>query len=168
MERSGAITFKGGPLTLIGSEPEVGAAAPDFRVVDGDLNPVTLSDLKGRATLISVVPSLDTPVCEIQTKRFNEEAAGLGLRVLTVSLDLPFAQGRFCAAHKVEGVQCLSDYQSRSFGEAWGLLIKELCLLARAVFVLDADGKITYKQIVKEVTDQPDYDTALAEARKVA
>ncbi len=168
MERSGAVTFKGNPMTLLGPELNVGDPAPPFQVVNGALEPFTLEDLKGQATLISVVPSLDTPVCETQTKHFNEEAAGLGLRVLTISVDLPFAQKRFCTAHNVEGVQCLSDYQARSFGEAWGLLIKELALLARSVFIVDADGTIAYKELVKEIAEQPDYDAALAAAGKLA
>ena len=168
MERSGIITFKGNAMTLIGPEINVGDAAPAFRVVDGGLQPFTQDDLKGKPALISVVPSLDTGVCEIQTKRFNQDAAGLGVPVYTISLDLPFAQKRFCDAHKVEGVKALSDYQDRSFGENWGVLIKELKLLARSVFVVDADGKITYKEIVGEGTDQPDYNAALDAALEIA
>ncbi|HPB30863.1 MAG TPA: thiol peroxidase [Candidatus Sumerlaeota bacterium] len=165
MERTGVITFKGGSLTLLGKEVKVGDKAPDFTCVNNALQPVSLKDFAGRIVIISAVPSLDTPVCEAQTRRFNEEAARLNAAVLTISMDLPFAQGRFCAAHDIQGVQILSDYQERSFAQAWGLLIKELKLIARAVIIIDKDRRVAYIAIVQEVTSQPDYDRALAAAR---
>jgi len=132
-ERKGIITFQGNPLTLIGAELKVGEKAPDFKVVAGDLSEASLADSKGKTRIISVVPSLDTPVCEVQTKRFNEEAAKLPatVEVITVSMDLPFAQGRFCTTQKTDKVKCLSDHRDASFGEAYGVLIKELRLLSR-------------------------------------
>lgn len=163
IERSQVITFKGNPMTLIGPEVKVGDQAPDFKVVANDLSPVTLATSKGQTRLISVVPSLDTPVCDLQTKRFNEEAAKLpaGIVTYTISLDLPFAQKRWCAAVKAENVKTLSDYQDRSFAKAYGVLIKELKLLTRAIFIIGADDKVQYVEYVKEVTDHPDYDAAL-------
>ncbi len=168
--RTGVVTMMGNPVTLVGSECAVGAPAPDFAVVDGDLQPVSLADLGGGVKLLSVVPSLDTPVCELQTKRFHEEAAGLpeGVTVATVSVDLPFAQKRFCATHGIDRVRVLSDYKDVSFGTAYGVLIDELRLLARAIFVVDAAGTVRYAQIVPEVTDHPDYDAALAAVRSLA
>lgn len=167
MERTGVITFKGGPMTLIGPELKVGEAAPDFCVVDTGLQPVKLSGFKGKVVIISSVPSVDTPVCELQTKRFNEEANQLDAKVLTVSLDLPFAQKRFCAAEGLDKVITVSDYKDRNFAETYGVLIKELCLCSRAVFVVDQEGKLVYQEIVGEVTEHPDYDKAL-EAAKAA
>ncbi|MCH8332827.1 thiol peroxidase [Candidatus Sumerlaeota bacterium] len=163
-ERTGVITFKGGAMTLLGPELKVGDAAPDFSVVDGAMGAVTLASSAGKTRLISVVPSVDTPVCAIQTKRFNEEAAKLGddVVVYTVSVDLPMAQKRFCGAEGIDKIVAISDYRSRSFGENYGVLIKELMLLSRAVFVIGPDDKIKYIEIVKEVTDLPDYDKALA------
>ena len=160
---SRSVTFKGNPFTLIGDQVEVGKPAPEFELTNGSLETVTGADLKGKPTLISVVPSLDTPVCQTQTKRFNEEIAALGDQVhaVTVSLDLPFAQGRFCTSEGVENMQSLSDYKDRSFGTNWGMLIDELKLLARGVFVLDADGTVVHAETVGEVTDEPDYATAL-------
>ncbi len=169
-ERTGIITFKGNPMTLLGPDIKVGDTAPDFKVVDNGLQPVTLADLKGKAALISVVPSLDTPVCDTMTRKFNEEAAKLpaGMAVFTVSLDLPFAQKRWCGNAGIDRVKTLSDYQDRAFGLNWGLLIKELKLLARAVYVVDKAGKVVYREIVKEVTAEPDYAAALAAAKKLA
>lgn len=161
MERTEVITFKGNPFTLLGPELKVGDKAPDFTVIGEGLKPVKLSDFKGQTIVISSVPSLDTPVCEIQTKKFNQEAAKLNAKVLTISLDLPFAQKRFCDVHKIQNVVCLSDYKGQEFGKNWGLLIKELGLLTRAVFVVNPDGKIGYAQIVKEVTQEPDYNSAV-------
>ncbi len=162
-ERKGIITFKGNPLTLIGSEIKAGDTAPDFKVLAKDLSEVTLASTKGKTRLISVVPSVDTPVCELQTKRFNEEASKLpaNVAVLTVSMDLPFAQTRFCGAQGTDKITALSDHREASFGKAYGVLIKELRLLARAVFVIGADDKVQYAEIVKEVTAHPDYDKAL-------
>ncbi len=166
-ERTGIITFKGNPMTLLGPDVKVGDVAPDFRVVDNGLQPVTRDSAKGKVQLIAVVPSLDTPVCDTMTRKFNEEAAKLpeSVVVYTVSLDLPFAQKRWCGNAGIEKVQTLSDYQDRSFGLNFGVLIKELKLLARAVFVIGKDGKVAYREIVKEVTTEPDYKAALAAAR---
>lgn len=163
-ERSGVITFKGNPMTLIGPELAIGAAAPDFRAVDGTLTPRGLGDYAGQVKIISAVPSLDTPVCDTETRRFNTEAASLpaNVVVLTISLDLPFAQKRWCGAAGIDKVVTLSDYQDRSFGLAYGVLIKELKLLTRAVFIVDGDNKLRYVQIVPEVTSEPDYAAVLA------
>lgn len=163
-ERTGVITFKGGPLTLVGNEAVVGQEAADFEVLGNDLTPVKLSSFRGKVCMILSVPSLDTQVCDVQTRRFNEEAGRLGndVVVLTISMDLPFAQGRWCGAAGVDNVVTLSDHRDGAFGEAFGLLIKELRLLARAVYVIDEDGVIIYSQVVPEVTDEPDYDAALA------
>jgi len=162
-EKTGVITFKGNPMTLLGPDIQVGQKAPDFRVVDNGLQPVTLADSKGKVRLITVVPSIDTPVCDTMTRRFNQEAAKLPEAVVccTISLDLPFAQKRWCGNAGIEKVATLSDYQDRSFGLNYGLLIKELKLLSRAVYVIDADDKIAYREIVSEVTAEPDYDKAL-------
>ncbi len=165
MERKGIVTFKGGPVTLLGPEIKIGDTAPDFTVLDNTLKPVTLSQFRGRVVIISVVPSLDTPVCELQTRRFNQDAAGLNAQVLTISMDLPFAQKRFCDSFKIENVLTLSDFRDREFGRSYGLVIKELGLLARAVFVIDRDGKVAYREIVKETGEQPDYDAAIEAAR---
>ncbi len=166
MSRPGAVTFKGNPLTLVGEAVKVGQMAPDFtlhRFADGAMQKLTLADLKGKPSFISVVPSLDTPVCQIQTKKFNQELAALGERVnaVTVSLDLPFAMNRFCGAEGITNLKTASDYQDRSFGRNWGMLIDELKILARGVFVLDKDGKVTYAELVKEVASEPNYDAAL-------
>lgn len=164
MSRSGVITFKGNPMTLEGEDLAVGSAAPDFTLhyFEGGMQTLTLQDLKGKPTILSVVPSLDTPTCATQTKRFSQELAALGDRInaVTVSRDLPFAQARFCGAEDIK-IQTASDYQTHRFGSDYGLTIEELKLLARAVFVLDADGKVVYKEIVKEVAEEPDYDAAL-------
>ena len=165
MSRSGAVTFKGTPLTLAGEAVKVGQPAPDFTVhyFDGGLKTIKLSDVKGKPAFISVVPSLDTPVCQVQTKKFNEQLAALGDRInaLTVSLDLPFAMNRFCGAESIKNMKVGSDYQDRSFGKNYGMLIEELKLLARGVFVLDANGKVVYAETVKEVASEPNYDAAL-------
>lgn len=167
-ERSGVITFKGTPLTLLGDPVRVGDKAPDFTLLGQALNPVSLADFKGKTLIISCVPSLDTPTCDLQTRRFNQEAAALGenVRILTVSLDLPFAQARWCGAAGVDKVVTLSDHRDASFGLAYGLLIKELRLLARAVLVVDKNGAIVYEQLVPEVASEPDYEKALAAAKK--
>lgn len=166
-KKTGVITFKGNPMTLLGPELKIGAAAPQFKVVDNGLQPVTLADSQGQVRVITVVPSLDTPVCDTMTRKFNEEAAKLpeNVVVYTVSLDLPFAQKRWCGNAGIEKVKTLSDYQERSFGLNYGLLIDELKLLARAVLVIDQKGTIAYQEIVKEVTAEPDYTAALAAAR---
>jgi thiol peroxidase len=166
MSRPGAVTFKGTPLTLAGNEVKAGQPAPDFTLhyFEGGLKTITLADLKGKPSFISVVPSLDTPVCQVQTKRFNQELGALGdkINALTVSLDLPFAMNRFCGAESIKSLKVGSDYQDRNFGQNWGMLIEELKLLARGVFVLDKDGKVVYAQSVKEVAEEPNYDAALA------
>jgi len=162
----GEITFKGKPLSLAGTMPAVGDVAPDATV----LKEVRLSDFAGTLRVIVSVPSLDTPVCDRETRRFNAEAGRLGdgVRVLVVSMDLPFAQKRWCGAAGVENVATLSDYRSASFGKAYGVLIKELHLLARAVFIIDADNRVRYVQRVEEITNEPDYEDVLAAIRKVA
>jgi thiol peroxidase len=169
-ERPNAVTFKGNPLTLIGPQIKAGDKAPNFHAIARDLSPVTLDSSKGKVRLISVVPSLDTPVCDQQTRRFNEEAAKLpaNVEVLTVSVDLPFAQARFCGAANIDRVKILSDHRELSFGQAYGVLIKELKLLARSIFVIDATDRIQYVELVKEVTNHPNYDAALAAAKKTA
>jgi len=166
-ERPAAVTFQDAPLTLVGDERKVGEAAPDFTVLGNDLAEVTLSDFAGKVRIISAVPSLDTPVCDTQTRRFNEAAAGLGpdVVILTISMDLPFAQGRWCAAAGVEAVRTLSDHRDAAFGRAWGVLIKELRLLSRAIFVVDRSGTIRHVEIVGEITHEVDYDAALAAAK---
>ena len=164
MEKTGIITFKGNPMTLIGPDLKVGDRAPDFAVVDNALAPVTLASYAGKVKVISAVPSLDTPVCDTETRRFNQEAAALpgNVVVLTVSLDLPFAQKRWCGAAGIDRVVTLSDYRERSFGQAYGVLIKELLLLSRSVFVVDATDTIRYIQHVPEVTQEPDYAAVIA------
>ncbi|MHC5088111.1 MAG: thiol peroxidase [Planctomycetota bacterium] len=167
MERENVITLQGNPLTLVGDAVSVGQSAPDFMVAANDLSPYALSDDKGKVIVVSVVPSLDTPVCDTQTRKFNEAAAGLGddVVVLTVSMDLPFAQSRWCGAAGVDQVKTVSDYKEADFGRKYGLLIKELHLLARAVLVIDSAGIIRYSQLVSEVTEEPDY-SAVIEAVK--
>lgn len=165
-ERQGAITFKNGPVTLLGNEVKVGDQAPDFNVLANDLSPVTLASSAGTVRLISVVPSLDTGVCDAQTRRFNEEAANLGnVKVLTVSVDLPFAQKRWCGAAGIENVQTLSDHRDLSFGVNYGVAIKELRLLARAIFVVDSSDKVVYVEYVSEATNHPNYEAAIAAAK---
>lgn len=169
-EREGVITFKGGPLTLVGDEVRVGQMAPEFSVLDGELGEVTLASSAGKVRLICAVPSLDTPVCDQETRKFNELAAGLpdDVEILTVSCDLPFAQGRWCGAAGIDRVKTFSDHRDTSFGVNWGVLIKELRLLTRAVFVVDRDDKVTYAQIVPEVTELPDYDAAMNAVKTTA
>ena len=159
-ERSGIITFQGNPLTLIGRECKVGDRAPDFEIIDNDMAPVTLSSFADKIRVISSVPSLDTPVCDMETRTFNEQAAGLNesVAILTISMDLPFAQKRWCGAAGVNHVITLSDHRDGAFGRAYGVLIKELRLLARAVFVIDREGVVQNAQLVKELTQEPDYD----------
>lgn len=161
------ITFKGNPVTLLGNEVKVGEKAPDFKVLANDLSEVTLADSKGHVRLISVVPSIDTGVCDAQTRRFNEEASKLdNVKILTVSVDLPFAQKRWCAAAGIENVQTVSDHRDLSFGEAFGVAIKELRLLARAVFVVDSNDTVTYAEYVSEATNHPNYEAAVEAAKQ--
>ena len=171
MARQGAVIFKGKPMTLAGDEVRPGQTAPDFQLhyFDGELRTITPADLRGKPSILSVVPSLDTPVCQTQTKRFNQELAELGTRVhaLTVSMDLPFAMNRFCGAENITSLKSASDYQTRSFGRNWGMLIEELMILARGIFVLDADGKVVHAELVKETGKEPDYDAALKALRSL-
>ncbi|MDD4732993.1 MAG: thiol peroxidase [Desulfovibrio sp.] len=168
-ERQGIVTIQGNPLTLVGPELKAGDAAPAFTLLDNDMNQKTLEDYRGKPLIISSVPSLDTPVCDMETRRFNREAASLGdgVSVLTVSMDLPFAQKRWCGAAGADNVVTLSDHRDASFGENWGVLLKELRLLARCVFVVDAQGVVRLVHLVPEVTNEPDYDVVLAAVREV-
>ncbi|CAM2959520.1 thiol peroxidase [Paenibacillus sediminis] len=168
-ERTGVATIKGNPLTLIGPELKAGDTAPDFTLNKSLFEEVSLKDFEGKIKLISVVPSLDTGVCDAQTRRFNEEADSLGDKVviLTVSVDTPFAQERWCGAAGVDRVITLSDYKNNSFGEAYGVLIKELKLDMRAIFVLDENNKIHYVQYLREMTEHPDYEKALAAVKEL-
>ena len=168
-ERAGLITMKGNPLTLVGNEVKVGDRAPDFTALDNNLAPVSFSSFKGKICVLVSVPSLDTPVCDMETRKFNEEAGRLGADVvfLTISMDLPFAQRRWCGTSGVTKVQTLSDHRDASFGTSYGVLIKELRLLARAVFVVDQEGKIQHAQLVKEVTQEPNYEAVLSALKKL-
>ncbi len=165
-ETNGLITMRGTPLTLLGNRLQVGDQAPEAQILDNNLAPVDLSSYKGKVLLISSVPSLDTPVCDMETRRFNTEASNLGpdVAILTISMDLPFAQKRWCGAAGVDRVTTLSDHREASFGLAYGVLIKELRLLARAVWVVDNEGIIRYHQLVRDTAEEPDYDAALAAA----
>ena|SRR5690349_16572863 len=166
MERSGATTLQGKPMTLIGPELKPGDGAPDFSAVDNSLKPIRLADTGKKTRIFSVVPSLDTPVCDAQTKRFNEEAAKLAnVDIYTVSMDLPFAQKRFCNSFAVDNVKMLSDHKDGSFGEAYGTLIKELRILSRAIFVIGPDNKVKYAEYVPEVANYPNFEAALAAAK---
>ncbi|HME43588.1 MAG TPA: thiol peroxidase [Syntrophorhabdales bacterium] len=169
MERTGVVTFAGNPLTLLGNPVSVGDKAPAFTLVDRDLKEVALSDFAGKVKLISVTPSLDTPVCDLQARRFNDEAQALSdaVVVLNVSVDLPFAIARYCADAGLDRVKALSDHREAAFGMSYGVLIKGLRLLARSIFVIDKANVIRYQEIVPEVTHHPDYDRALAEAKKL-
>ena len=169
-ERIGIVTMKGNPLTLVGPELKAGDPAPDVEVLNNDLAPVAISSFRGNICVMATVPSLDTPVCDMETRRFNEDAVKLGedVVILAVSMDLPFAQKRWCGAAGVDTVTTLSDHREAAFGVAYGVLIKELRLLARTVFVLDPGGVIRYIQMVKEVTEEPDYGAVLAAVAKLA
>ncbi len=169
-ERTGIVTMRGNPLTLVGNQVKVGDVAPDFVVIDNNLAPVRFSSYRGKTCIISSVPSLDTPVCDTETRKFNGEASRLGpqISMLTISMDLPFAQKRWCGAAGVEKVQTLSDHRDASFGTAYGMLIKELRLLARAVFLVDQKGILRYVQLVKEVTTEPDYQAIWDALKKLS
>ena len=169
VERPGVVTFKGGPLTLLGPEIRVGDQAPDFQVLSQDLSSVKLADGKGKVRIFSVVPSLDTPVCDAQTRRFNEEASRLpgGVEIWTISMDLPFAQRRWCGATGIDRVKVFSDHRDASFGLAYGCVVKELRLLTRAVFIVDKTDTIRHVEYVREVTTHPNYDAVLASVRKL-
>jgi thiol peroxidase len=168
-ERKGAVTIHGNPLTLVGKEIKTGAHAPDAELLDNELKPVKISAFKGKVVVVSSVPSLDTPTCDMETRRFNTEAAKLGENViiLTVSTDLPFAQKRWCGAAGVDKVKTLSDHREAAFGQAYGVLIKELRLLARSIFVVDKNGVVQYVQHVKEVSQEPDYDAVIAAVKRL-
>ena len=170
MERQGVVTFAGNPLTLLGNEVKAGDRAPAFTVLDKELKEVGLADFAGKTVIISVTPSLDTPVCDIQARTFNKEAQSLSdnMAVINISMDLPFAIARFCANAGIDKVQVLSDHRDASFGNAYGILVKELRLLARAIFVIDKGGVVRYVQVVPEMTNQPDYGQALDAAKKLA
>jgi thiol peroxidase len=164
MERTGKITFQSNPLTLVGPEIKVGDKAPDFKVLDKDLSEVKLSDFAGKIKIISATPSLDTPVCDMQARRFNQETDKLGddVVVMNISMDLPFAIARFCSAAGIDKIKTLSDHRDAAFGNAYGVLIKELRLLTRAIFVLDKTNVVKYVELVPEITNAPDYDKVLA------
>ena len=169
VERPGAIIMKGNPLTLVGREVQVGEKAPDFEVIANDLSLFRFSSLKGKVAIICAVPSLDTPTCNIETRWFNGEAARLGpdVEILTISMDLPFAQKRWCGAAGVDRVKTYSDHRDAAFGMAYGVLIKELRLLARAVFLVDMGGVVRYVQLVKELSNEPNYDEVLQAVGKL-
>jgi len=168
-ERKGAVTLRGNPLTLAGKEVKVGDKAPDVELLDTDLKPVRISGFRGKVVVVSAVPSLDTPTCDMETRRFNTEAAKLGedIVILTVSTDLPFAQKRWCGAAGVDKVKTVSDHREAAFGLSYGVLIKELRLLARSIFVVDRDGVVQYVQHVKEIAQEPDYAAVIAAAKKL-
>ncbi len=168
-ERPGLVTMKGNPITLMGTEAKVGDKAPVFEAIDTELNPVNFESFRGKVCILCSVPSLDTPVCDMETRRFNNEAARLGddVEILTISMDLPFAQKRWCGAAGVDRVQTLSDHRDASFGQAYGVLIKGLRLLARSVFVVDKEGTIRYVELVKEIASEPDYDSALEAVKEL-
>jgi len=168
-ERKGAITLRGNPLTLLGKEIKAGASAPDVELLDNELKPVRISGYKGKVLVVSAVPSLDTPTCDMETRRFNTEAAKLGdnVVILTISTDLPFAQKRWCGAAGVDRVKTLSDHRETAFGLAYGVLIKELRLLARSIFVVDKNGVVQYVQHVKEVAQEPDYGAVIEAVKKL-
>lgn len=169
-ERQGLVTMKGNPIVLLGEDPQIGQKAPDFTCVDNDLNPKSLGDYAGRTVIISSVPSLDTPVCDLETRRFNKEAEKLAdtAVILTISVDLPFAQKRWCGTAGVDRVITLSDHRDTSFGIAYGVLIKGLRLLAREVFIIDPQGLVRYKQLVPEIAQEPDYDAVLRALQEIA
>ena len=163
------ITFKGSPLHLMGTLPTGGDKAPDFTLLANDLSPRNLKDYAGKRLVVATVPSLDTPVCDMEVRRFNKEAVALSgkVHILAVSCDLPFAQARWCGAAGASAVQTISDHRDSSFGQNYGVLIKELRLLARAIFIIDGTGMLRYVQLVPEMTSEPDYDVALAALKKV-
>ena len=172
-ERTGAVTFKGNPLTLVGPDIRSGQAAPDFTAIDNGLQPVRLSQARGKVVILSAVPSLDTPVCDTETRRFNQEAGSLGgnVEVWTISMDLPFAQKRWCGAAGITHVKTLSDFRDRAFAQSYGVLIKDgplAGLTARAVFVVGKDGTVKHVEYVKEITTEPNYDAAFIAAKQAA
>ena len=172
-ERKGAVTLRGNAVTLSGPEIKVGQPAPDFSGVDTSLQPVKLSANRGKVLILASVPSLDTPVCDTETRKFNEQASKLGggVEVWTISMDLPFAQKRWCGAAGVTQVKTLSDFRDHAFAQSYGVMVKEgplVGLTARAVFVVGKDGKVKHVEYVKELTSEPSYEAALAAARQAA
>jgi thioredoxin-dependent peroxiredoxin len=169
MEQSRIVTMKGKPLTLIGPDVKTGDKAPDFTVIDERLNDVSLGDFAGKTKVISVTPSLDTPVCDLQLRRFNREAASMPQDVvlLNISMDLPFAISRFCSMAGIDQAKALSDHRDASFGTAYGVLINELRLLARSIFIIDKNNIVRYKELVAEQSNHPDYEKALKMLREV-
>jgi thiol peroxidase len=170
MERKGVVTFQGNPLTLLGEEVKIGQKAPGFTVLDSDLQEVSLDTFAGKIKLIASVPSLDTPVCDLEIKRFNEEAAKISgeVAILFISMDLPFAQKRFCQSFDITKIKTLSDHKTADFGNKYGVLIKELRLLSRAIFVIDKSDVVSYIECVKEIADQPNYEEALEALKKAS
>ncbi len=167
-ERKNIVKFAGNPVTLIGKEIKIGDNAPDFTGTNQKLEPVSLSSFKGKTIVIAVYPSIDTGICQLQNKRFNKVADSMkDVVVLSVSLDLPFAHKRFCAAENLETIITLSDYKEREFGNKYGFLIKELLLLARGTVIIDNEGIVRYVEIVPEITTEPDYDSALKLIEKI-
>jgi len=168
-ERAGLVTMHGNPLTLVGNEIRMGELSPEFVALDTDLNPIPLSSYRGKVCILSSVPSLDTPVCDMETRKFNEEATKLGgkIQILTISMDLPFAQKRWCGAAGVDKLKTLSDHKDAQFGMAYGVLIKELRLLARAVFLVDPKGILQYMQLVKEIASEPNYQEVWSALKKI-
>ena len=168
-ERAGIITVQGNPLTLLGNEVKIGDKAPDFEVTDNDMAPVTFASFRGKTCIIASVPSLETNTCDLETRRFNDEAGKLGpdVTILTISMDLPFTQKRWCGAAGVDKVQTLSDYKDASFGSAYGVLVKETKLLARTIFVVDREGTVRYIQIVPDISQEPDYNSVLDAVKKL-
>jgi len=168
-EHTGIVTSHGDPMTLLGNLVSVGDTAPDFTVLDNDMKPVSLGDFEGKTLIIASVPSIDTAVCSMETHKFNKEAGNFGddVKVLTISMDLPFAQKRWCAAEGIDNVITLSDHRDASFGENYGVLIKELRLLARIVFIVDKTGIVRYKQVVTETPTEPDYEDVLKALKEV-
>jgi thiol peroxidase len=169
MERKGVVTFMGNPLTLAGNEVKPGDKAPPFTALDKEMKPVSLSDFAGRVRIVSVTPSLDTPVCNLQATTFNKKAQALSgdIVIINVSMDLPFAIARFCASEGIDKITTLSDHRDAAFGNAYGVLVKELRLLARSIFVVDRSDVVRYVEIVPEMTNEPDYEKALAAAQKL-
>ncbi len=169
MERTGLVTFGGNPMTLLGNEIKVGDKAPDFVAIGNDMKPVSFSSFDGKVRIVNSIASLDTSICDVETRRFNKEAGELGdaVAILTLSMDLPFTQKRWCGAAGVEQVTVLSDHRDAAFGKAYGVLMKEIRVLARAVFVVDRDGIVRYVQLLEEVGTEPDYDAALKAAREL-
>lgn len=169
MDRRDVVTFGGNPVTLTGNVVNVGDAAPDFTVTGNDMKPVSSGSLKGKIRIISVAPSLDTPVCSMQATKFNSEAAGLSddIVIVNITVDLPFAISRFCTAAGIDRIKTYSDHKDLSFGLNYGVVIKELRLLARSIFIIGRDDRIAYIEYVKDVTNHPDYDRAVSEAKKL-